>query len=96
LNPRTEVAHSENRPRYLHQSAFRLNPDREYEIKLSNALREVEIAGNKRYEEDSTDTIWQILLSNKDHRKDDSYKFEKQNPEWNYQVWIWADKRQLF
>ena len=86
LDLRTDVSHAENRPQYLHQSTFRVDPDYKYESKLSNALRDIEIAGNRRHDEDKTDTIWQIILSTKDHRKDDSYQFEKTNPEWKYQV----------
>jgi hypothetical protein len=88
LDIRTEVTHGQNHPRYLHQSTFRVDPDREYETKLSKALRDIEIAGNQRHDEDATDTIWQIILSTKDHRKDDSYEFQKQNAEWKYQVCI--------
>jgi hypothetical protein len=77
---------SQNRPRYLHQSPFRTNPDYEYEIKLSNALRDLEIEGQLRGEEGSPDTVWQIMLMDNDKRGDDSFQFEKKNSEWNYSV----------
>lgn len=82
LNPRAEQ--SENRPRYLHQSTFRADPDYDYEATLSNALRAIEV--DPKVDHDATDTIWQIILSSKDHRKDDSYELESRNPEWKYQV----------
>ena len=82
LSPRTEQ--SDNRPRYLHQSTFRANPDYDYEIALSDALQNIERDPNVHPE--ATDTIWQIILSTKDQRKDDSYDFQTRNLEWNYQV----------
>ncbi|CAI7645043.1 unnamed protein product [Penicillium bialowiezense] len=82
LNPRAEQ--SENRPRYLHQSTFRADPDYDYEATLSNALRAIEV--DPKVDHDATDTIWQIILSSKDHRKDDSYELESRNPEWKYQL----------
>jgi hypothetical protein len=63
-----------------------VDPDHDYEDKLSDALRNIEITRNARHDEDATDTIWQIILSAKDHRKDDSYQFQKTNSEWKYQV----------
>ncbi|CAG7920303.1 unnamed protein product [Penicillium olsonii] len=89
LSPRTEQ--SDNRPRYLHQSTFRANPDYDYEIALSDALQNIERDPNVHPE--ATDTIWQIILSTKDQRKDDSYDFQTRNLEWNYQLVNadWAD-----
>lgn len=74
----------QNRPHYLHQSIFRTNPDIEYESRLSHELQNIERA--RSAPQHATDTIWQIMLSSKDARKDDSYKLEERNPEWKYQV----------
>jgi len=81
---RTDKSESEKPSRYLHQSRFRTNPDEGYETRLSNALRDIEREASVLPE--ATDTIRQIILSKKDHRKDDSYELEKQNPEWKYKV----------
>lgn len=84
ISPHTEE--SDNRPRYLHQSPFRANPDYDYEIAVSDALQKIE--SDRSVHPAATDTIWQIILSPKDQRKDDSYEFQKRNPEWRYQVWM--------
>jgi hypothetical protein len=90
LNSRVSVALPENRPRYLYHSAYRRNPDRIYEEKLSNALQEIErqqLALNNH--EGKAHTLWQIMLgqdSSADMRSDDSLKFEQKNSEWKYSV----------
>ncbi|KAJ5480107.1 hypothetical protein N7530_005616 [Penicillium desertorum] len=93
LDPRTDK-YGEDRPRYLHQSKFRADPDYEYEVELSNALRAVEIEREMRHDEDATDTLWQIMLPGVSQRSDDSIQFEKKNPEWKYKLVQadWADK----
>ena len=48
---------SQDRPRYLHQSPFRTNPNNKYEIKLSNALRDLEIEGQLRGDAEAPDTV---------------------------------------
>ncbi|KAJ5970138.1 uncharacterized protein N7479_000056 [Penicillium vulpinum] len=94
LDPRTEKLYGESQPRYLHQSTFRTSPDYEYEVKLSNALRAIEIERQMRYDEDATDTLWQIMLPGVNHRSDDSIQFETKNSEWKYKLvqTDWADK----
>ncbi|CAG8108296.1 unnamed protein product [Penicillium salamii] len=89
ISPHTEE--SDNRPRYLHQSPFRANPDYDYEIAVSDALQKIE--SDRSVYPAATDTIWQIILSPKDQRKDDSYEFQKRNPGWRYQLINahWAD-----
>lgn len=90
LNSRGRVALSEDRPRYLYHSAYRRNPDRIYEEKLSNALQEIErqqLALNSH--EDKAHTLWQIMLGqdpSAEMRSDDSLKFEMKNSEWKYLV----------
>lgn len=86
LDPRNEKPYGEDRPRYLHQSTFRANPDYEYEINLSNALRAMEIEREMRPDEDATDTLWQIMLPGVSERSDDSIQFEQKNSEWKYKV----------
>ncbi|OGE52400.1 hypothetical protein PENARI_c010G09876 [Penicillium arizonense] len=85
---------SQDRPRYLHQSPFRTNPNYEYEIKLSNALRDLEIEGQLRGDEGAPDTVWQIMLMDNDKRGDDSFQFEKKNSDWKYSLINakWADR----
>lgn len=85
-DPHTKQSYGEDRPRYLHQSTFRADPDYEYEIKLSNALRAMEIEKEMRHDEDATDTLWQIMLPGVSERSDDSIQFEKKNSEWKYKV----------
>lgn len=86
LDPRAEKSYGESRPRYLHRSTFRADPDYEYEIKLSNALRAMEIEREMRHDEDATDTLWQIMLPGVSQRSDDSVQFEQKNSEWKYKV----------
>jgi hypothetical protein len=87
LDPRTDKSYGEDRPRYLHQSTFRTNPDYEYEVKISNALRAIEIERGMRHDEDAADTLWQIMLPGAiTQRSDDSIQFEKKNSEWRYRV----------
>ena len=86
LDPHTEKSYGEDRPRYLHQSTFRTNPDYEYELKLSNALRGLEMEREMRHDEDATHTLWQIMLPGVSQRSDDSIQFEKKNSEWKYKV----------
>lgn len=87
---RVSTEEFQNRPHYLHQSTFRTNPDIEYESRLSHELQTIErTRSTSQHATDATyatDTIWQIMLSSKDARKDDSYKLEERNPEWKYQV----------
>ncbi|OQD82324.1 hypothetical protein PENANT_c022G05601 [Penicillium antarcticum] len=84
----------QNRPQYLHQSPFRTNPNYEYETRLSNALRDLEIEGQLGGDVGAPDTVWQIMLMDNDKRGDDSLEFEKKNPEWKYSLVNakWADK----
>lgn len=86
LDPRNENSNGEDRPQYLHQSTFRANPDYEYEINLSNALRTMEIERKMHPDEDATDTLWQIMLPGVNERSDDSIQFEQKNSEWKYNV----------
>ena len=85
LDPRADK-YGEDRPRYLHQSKFRADPDYEYEVGLSNALRAMEIEREVHHEEDTTDTLWQIMLPGVSQRSEDSFQFEKKNPDWKYKV----------
>ncbi|KXG49217.1 uncharacterized protein PGRI_030870 [Penicillium griseofulvum] len=87
LDPHTDKSYGEDRPRYLHQSTFRTNPDYEYEVKISNALRAIEIERGMRHDEDAADTLWQIMLPGAiTQRSDDSIQFEKKNSEWRYKL----------
>lgn len=86
LDPHTKKLYGEDRPRYLHQSTFRKNPDHDYELKLSNALRAMEIEREMRHDEDATHTLWQIMLPGVSQRSDDSIQFEEKNSEWKYKV----------
>ncbi|OQE41081.1 hypothetical protein PENCOP_c005G02509 [Penicillium coprophilum] len=87
LNPRTDKSYGEDRPQYLHRSTFRANPDYEYETKLSNALRAIEIERGMRHDENAADTLWQIMLPGViSQRSDDSIQFEKKNSEWRYKL----------
>jgi hypothetical protein len=85
LDPRN-APYGEDRPQFLHQSAFRADPDYEYEMKLSNELRAIEIEQQLRSDEGATDTLWQIMLPGVDERSDDSIQFEEKNSEWKYKV----------
>lgn len=85
LDPRIDK-YGEDRPRHLHQSKFRADPDYEYEVELSNALRALEIEREMHHDEDATDTLWQIMLPGVSQRSDDSNQFEKKNSEWKYKV----------
>lgn len=86
--PRYDV---ESRPRFLHHSRFRQDPDVEYEARLTHALQRIErdaLAkdGNKY---GSQDRIWQIMLrrdSSIINRNPDSVEFEEQNDDWEYSV----------
>ncbi|KAJ5779950.1 hypothetical protein N7457_005110 [Penicillium paradoxum] len=91
---RTTRIYGDGRPQYLHHSIFRANPDYEYEIQLSNALRTVEIEGQLHHDEDATDTLWQIMLPGVDKRSEDSMQFEGRNPDWGYKLveTEWADQ----
>ncbi|KAJ5746895.1 uncharacterized protein N7511_008591 [Penicillium nucicola] len=92
--PDARFERSQDRPWYLHQSPFRTNPNYEYEIKISNALHDLEIEGQLRGDIGAPDTVWQIMLMDNDKRGEDSLQFEKKNAEWNYSLVNakWADK----
>ena len=89
LSPRADQ-HVDDRPQYLHQSVFRVNPDSDYERQLSDALRNVEhqewaVHGGG----EAPQTIWQILLGHEpspEERGEDSINFEAQNADWTYKV----------
>jgi hypothetical protein len=83
------------RPRFLHRSPFRENPDHDYELELELSLQMIERVAI--YEESGAGPdiyapikkIWQISLQKDSHPVDrgyDSMMFEKQNPQWIYQV----------
>ena len=83
-------AHEEDRPRYLHQSTFRINPNLEDERQLSTTLQNLESqALSLQGESSPPDIIWQILLGHEptqEQRGDDSIQFEKMNSAWEYRV----------
>jgi hypothetical protein len=81
----------EDAPRYLHHSSFRVNPDRAFERRVSEALQQIEKdvlrkdGGSRRVD----DRIWQIRLGNHpegEERGSDSLKFEEKNHDWQYTV----------
>ncbi|KAJ5901508.1 hypothetical protein N7495_002036 [Penicillium taxi] len=89
---------TEDRPRFLYHSRFRTNPDTDYELRLSNALRDLEhrerslngLGGH-------TDTLWQILLGKTptpEQRGEDSLNLEAANAEWKYKIVTseWAEE----
>lgn len=82
-----------NRPRYLHYSSFRENPDLEYEKELTQALRAIEDKEKSKHLKSRNpahvDTIWQVLLKDPD-RPQDSLELEDVNPDWEYKVGIAA------
>lgn len=79
--------HVEDRPRYLYHSPFRTNPDLEYERQLSDALIAIEREVSASHgNEDTADTLWQIMLKDRDARTQDSLQFEEKNSEWRYSV----------
>lgn len=88
--PKQESWHpkSHDRPRYIHYSSFRENPDYKYEKELSTALRAIEENVKSRHREARqahVDTIWQVLLKDPD-RPEDSLELEEANPGWEYRV----------
>ncbi|KAJ5676512.1 uncharacterized protein N7477_002145, partial [Penicillium maclennaniae] len=74
----------EDRPQYLYHSTFRDDPDLEYERNVSQAMRDLEKKQLALDSEDTTNTLWQILLDPSVQRGEDSLLFEEKNPEWNY------------
>ncbi|KAJ5114312.1 hypothetical protein NUU61_000071 [Penicillium alfredii] len=79
--------HVEDRPRYLYHSPFRTNPDLEYERQLSDALIAIEREVSASHgNEDTADTLWQIMLKDRDARTQDSLQFEEKNSEWRYSL----------
>lgn len=79
-----------DRPRYLYHSAFRDNPDTEYERQLRDALRDIESQQLALHGDVvASNTIWQILLGQEpgtEQRGEDSLRFEEKNSEWKYKV----------
>lgn len=77
----------ETKPRFLHRSPFRQDPDLDYEYKLSEALKVLE---QKTLEEDGSDfgmakKIWQIMLQDGSitrGRNPYSVLFQEYNSEW--------------
>ncbi|KAJ6121163.1 hypothetical protein N7523_005443 [Penicillium sp. IBT 18751x] len=74
----------EDKPRYLYHSTFRDDPDLEYERNVSQAMRDLEKKQLALDSEDTTKTLWQILLDPSVQRGEDSLLFEEKNPEWKY------------
>jgi hypothetical protein len=90
LNARDKRLHSEDRPRYLHHSTFRAEPDYRYETKLSKELRELEIEGQLRGNATAPQKLWQIMLgqtAGAQQRGEDSILFQEKNSDWEYMVW---------
>lgn len=83
-----DLGAGDDRPRYLYHSTFRDDPDLEYEHHVSRAMREIEEAQLALDGEDTTNTLWQILLDPAERRGDDSLQFEEKNSEWKYFVRI--------
>ena len=77
-------------PRYLHHSPFRVDPNLEYESKLSAALRNIEhnVLVKNGGDDRAKDRIWQIMLEGFENaaRTSDSMLFEQVNAEWEYTV----------
>lgn len=81
----------ESKPRFLHHSPFRENPDLEYEADIENALKEIERTAPPA-DRESREMLWQIMLGKKSDQRDsaersaDSVLMEQQNPSWDYKV----------
>lgn len=92
LNARDKQLHREDRPRYLHHSTFRAEPDYGYETELSKAMRDLEIEGQLRSNATAPRTLWQIMLgqtAGAQERGEDSILFQEKNSDWEYMVWIY-------
>lgn len=73
-------------PHYLYRSAFRSDPDYEFERRVSDALEEIERSVLGRGEDRiAKERIWQIRLG-EGGRGPDSVKFEERNSDWEYSV----------
>lgn len=85
---RTPSYDTDEPPHSLHHSAFRVDPDLEYEERVSEALRNIERAALHKNGGDysSPDKIWQVMLGKKRDRSEDSIAFEEENEEWEYSV----------
>lgn len=89
IDTRVSDSHvEEDRPRYLYHSTFRDNPDLEYERHVAQAMRHVEEEQLALDGEETTNTLWQILLDPSAQRGEDSLMFEENNSEWKYAVCV--------
>lgn len=85
---RTPIYDVDEVPHFLHRSSFRIDPDLEYEERVSHALRNIELAVLHENGGDysARDKIWQVMLGKKTERSEDSMAFEEENDDWEYEA----------
>lgn len=78
----------DSRPHFLYHSAFREDPDIEYESRLEEALHRLEHREDDGLGEQSNH-IWQVMLRKSSriiNRSEDSKLFQERNSEWSHTV----------
>ncbi|PLB44589.1 hypothetical protein P170DRAFT_450651 [Aspergillus steynii IBT 23096] len=75
-------------PHFVHRASFRVDPDLEYEERVSQALRNIEraVIHENGGEYVARDRIWQVMLGKNRERSEDSLAFEDENEGWEYSL----------
>ncbi|CAL5867045.1 uncharacterized protein PFLUO_LOCUS1257 [Penicillium psychrofluorescens] len=91
LLPSSNLARStaEVKPEFLWHSSYRDNPDKEYEDRIRDALKFIELVSVEHGDNKAIHKIWQVMLGtgdNTDDRGQDSHDLRDRNDDWDHEV----------